>query len=371
LVNAALPEEVEELWIVIGVVNPTVGWIMDDFEMPLEFIWRDEQTMVIRLSEETLRTARAEISAWLCAGGAGAMPVQVKQEWTEELFSVAHGPWDLIFNLEAQLQADTIFLTDSRPDDYKPLTEHPGVVFIGDEIVWCGREVAIAPQVLIDTTLGAVILDDGVVLDPFTHLVGPAYIGRRTALLGGKFSGGTALGPGCKIAGEWEASIAQGYSNKAHAGFFGHGILGEWVNLGAMTTNSDLKNTYGEVRVVRGGEPVATGQIKVGSYLADHTKTGIGTLIPTGATIGAGVNLFRGGLCPKFVPPFVWAGPDDPVEHRLDRMIETAEAAVTRRAELLAEVGRPDALTENQKELLRHTFAQTEQSRRAFLTGTA
>jgi hypothetical protein len=114
--------------------------------------------------------------------------------------------------------------------------------------------------------------------------------------------------------------------------------VGEWVNLGALTTTSDLKNNYGEVRVRLGAREIATGSTKVGSILGDHVKTGIGTLLPTGAVIGTGTNLFGGGrFAPKHVPAFTWWDGEAAVEHELDRFLATARVALSRRGRTLAD----------------------------------
>ncbi len=156
--------------------------------------------------------------------------------------------------------------------------------------------------------------------------------------------------------------------NKAHAGFFGHGILGEWVNLGAMTTNSDLKNNYGTVRVKRGDADAETGLIKVGSFIADHSKTGIGTLIPTGATWGVGVNYFGGNMAPKHLPSFVWGDGNTLVEHRIDKMLATANAALKRRSSVLTQLGRSEQLSEGEISILQSIFNNSAQSRSAIIT---
>src|SRR5206468_2886065 len=101
--------------------------------------------------------------------------------------------------------------------------------------------------------------------------------------------------PGCRIAGEVEECIWQRWSNKRHHGFVGHSVIGEWVNLGALTTTSDLKNNYGPVRAWAGGAERDSGLTKLGAVIGAHVKTGIGTLLPTGASLGIGGNLFGGG----------------------------------------------------------------------------
>ena len=152
----------------------------------------------------------------------------------------------------------------------------------------------------------------------------------EVVVLGGSLSEVT-IGPVCKIRGEVESSVILGYTNKAHDGFLGHAYLGRWVNLGAFTTNSDLKNNYGPVRMGSPGGPVDTGLMKVGCFLGDHVKTGIGTLLNTGTVVGAGSNIFGGGMPPTYVPPFSWGSGDDLTEFRLDKFLEVASGAMGRR----------------------------------------
>ena len=163
----------------------------------------------------------------------------------------------------------------------------------------------IDPFVAADMTGGPVVIGAEAVVTAFTRLEGPCLIGPRTQVHGAKVRAGTTLGPDCRIGGEVEASIVQGHSNKYHDGFLGHAYLGEWVNLGAGTHNSDLRNDYGEVTVIVNGRLVRTGQTKVGCFLGDHTKTGLGTLLNTGTNAGVFCNLLPGGLLPRRLPSFV------------------------------------------------------------------
>jgi UDP-N-acetylglucosamine diphosphorylase/glucosamine-1-phosphate N-acetyltransferase len=169
----------------------------------------------------------------------------------------------------------------------------------------------VEPFVVADTTRGPVIVDREAVVAAFTRLEGPCYVGPQTHVLGAKVRAGTTFGPCCRIGGEVEASIVHGHSNKYHDGFLGHSYVGEWANLAAGTQTSDLRNDYGEVTVVVGGQPVATGLKKVGCFLGDHTKTGLGTLLNTGTTAGVFCNLLPSGTyLPRHIPSFCswWNG---------------------------------------------------------------
>jgi UDP-N-acetylglucosamine diphosphorylase/glucosamine-1-phosphate N-acetyltransferase len=216
------------------------------------------------------------------------------------------------------------------------------------------------PMVVADTTGGPVVIEAGAVVSAFTRLEGPCCVGPGTHVLGAKVRAGTTLGPNCRIGGEVEASIVQGHSNKYHDGFLGHAYVGEWVNLGAGTCNSDLRNDYGPVTVTVGGRPVATGMSKVGCFLGDHTKAGLGTLLNTGTSAGAFCNLLpSGGLLPKYLPSFTsWWNGALAENSDLPGLLATAATVMGRRGA---------ALTPAHAALYRMLFEQTAAERRRAL----
>ncbi len=215
----------------------------------------------------------------------------------------------------------------------------------------------IDPFIVADTTNGPVVIDRSAVITSFTRLEGPCWIGPRSQVFSAYIRGGTSIGPNCRIGGEVEASIIQANSNKYHEGFLGHSYVGEWVNLGAGTHTSDLRNDYGEVKMTVNGVPISTGRNKVGSYIGDHTKTGLGSLINTGTNVGVFANLLPAGvLLPKFVPSFCW------VEHGrltdrgdLSSLFATAVKAMERRGEEFNEIHR---------EVYQHLFERSASLRR-------
>jgi UDP-N-acetylglucosamine diphosphorylase/glucosamine-1-phosphate N-acetyltransferase len=183
----------------------------------------------------------------------------------------------------------------------------PGALLGRAEDLRVGPGVAIGPFVVLDARDGPIVLDEDARVGPHATLRGPLYAGPGSAILGGDVGGGTSIGRGCKVRGEVEQSVFQGFDNKAHDGFVGHSAIGAWVNLGAGTLTSDLKNTYGPVRVEGPEGRTETGLLKVGAFLGDHVKTGIGTLLTTGARIGTGCHLFGGrGVSPARLPDFTW-----------------------------------------------------------------
>ena len=258
-------------------------------------------------------------------------------------------PWQMIeWNAEA-IAHDLAGAAAERSGEV-----HPATVLLAPERIAIGAGARIEPLAVLDAREGPIAIGPRALVRSHTVVTGPCVVGAGTQLLGGFISGST-FGPECRIAGEVEASIWQGYANKRHHGFVGHSVIGEWVNLGALTTTSDLKNNYGPVRVWVDGREVDSMNPKVGSILGAHVKTGIGTLLPTGASVGVGSNLFAGGrFTPKQVPAFSWWDGKHTVDHRIDACLATARTALSRR-------GR--ALTADDEHLLRALFAETARER--------
>ncbi len=239
--------------------------------------------------------------------------------------------WDLILENPRQLIAD--FASAGR-HGIEGHVEQPSGLRGHAKDVYIAPGALVHPLVVIDAEHGPVYIDEGAQIHPFTRIEGPCYIGKKSILLGAKCREGNSIGPSCRIGGEVEESILQGYSNKYHDGFLGHAYLGQWVNLGAMTTNSDLKNDYTTVSVVLDGRRgTDTGSTKVGALIGDHTKTAIGTLFNTGAYVGAMAMIATTGrLLPKYIPSFAWL-----VEGVVtkgfgrNKLYETAQIAMARR----------------------------------------
>jgi UDP-N-acetylglucosamine diphosphorylase / glucose-1-phosphate thymidylyltransferase / UDP-N-acetylgalactosamine diphosphorylase / glucosamine-1-phosphate N-acetyltransferase / galactosamine-1-phosphate N-acetyltransferase len=261
--------------------------------------------------------------------------------------------WDLVAGNPAQITADFDAARGVADDRDARLADGFQAIGYNDGLLRLGSGVTIEPHVVLDFTGGPIWLEDGVTVRAFTRLAGPAYVGRDSTLLGGPYTA-MSVGPVCKVHGEIEESVILGYSNKAHDGFLGHAYLGRWVNLGAMTTNSDLKNNYGTIRMWTPAGDADTGMIKLGCLLGDYVKTGIGSLINTGTVVGAGSNLFGTGMPPKYVPPFSWGSGSELVAFDADRFLALTETVMKRRDLVLAgsmrdmlrrawDIGRADA----------------------------
>jgi UDP-N-acetylglucosamine diphosphorylase/glucosamine-1-phosphate N-acetyltransferase len=236
-------------------------------------------------------------------------------------------PWDMISHSGEQIVRDLPLLSARLPTY---VGDDPNIVLRGEHI-FVDSTAKLDGPIVLDARDGPVIIEGGAHIEPFSFIQGPAYIGVGSLIASARIRGETSIGPVCRIGGEVEASIVQGYANKHHDGFLGHSWLGEWVNIGAMTTNSDLKNNYGSVRVVlEGVGQIDSGTIKLGCFLADHVKLGIGVHLNGGTVIGTASNIFGVHSAPKTVPPFTWGG-DIFREYRIDNMINVARTVMGRR----------------------------------------
>jgi UDP-N-acetylglucosamine diphosphorylase/glucosamine-1-phosphate N-acetyltransferase len=200
-------------------------------------------------------------------------------------------------------------------------------------------EATIEPGVCFDASAGPVLVRRGAIVRAFTRLVGPCVIGAGATVLGDRVHG-CAIGDGAVVRGELSETIVLGQANKSHDGFVGHSYLGRWVNLGAGTITSNLKNTYGPVQMWTPNGVRDTGLLKLGTMFGDHVKTGIGLRLTTGSVVGAGSNVYGSRMPPKRVPPFSWGEGDSLGSYRLDKFLETAERAMGRRGIALGERGR-------------------------------
>ncbi len=272
---------------------------------------------------------------------AGAPSINVQGDLLE-------APWDLMARNATRLRRDIVsFFSGEATRDL------PGSHILGDGLLSVGRDVVVEPGSVFDVSDGPIRISEGATVRSHTRLAGPAFVGPDTTILGGVLSE-ISLGPVCKVRGEVESTVVLGYTNKAHDGFLGHSYLGKWVNLGAFTANSDLKNNYGPVRVGSRNGSMETGLMKVGCFLGDHVKTGIGTLLNTGTVVGAGSNLFGGAMPPTYVPPFSWGSGQDLTEYRLERFLEVAAKAMGRR---------DVTLTAGTRSLLEQAWEQTRAER--------
>lgn len=304
--KAQVQEPVNDLAALEGddliLVNPVVK--SESFEIPVKGtsqIGMDEQGMVVyaRINkDDAKKLALDDIKAFIDSARAELPNVKCK-------LPLWNYTWDLIL---ANGELITTEFAAAGQNGFEGSLEEPVAVRGSQKDVYVAPGVKIHPMVTIDAENGPVYIDERAEIHPFTRIEGPCYIGKDSILLGAKCREGNSIGPYCRIGGEVEESIIHGYSNKYHDGFLGHSYVGEWVNLGALTTNSDLKNDYSNVSVMLDGQrAINTGSTKVGSLIGDHVKTSIGTLLNTGSYVGGmALIMATGKPLPKHIPSFAW-----------------------------------------------------------------
>ena len=238
-------------------------------------------------------------------------------------------PWDLV-NRNAELIKEDY--ADIGKKESEGTIDSKATIYGKKADVFVGRDSFVEANVTLDARDGPIFIGNGTKVHSGSRITGPTYIGDKVIIPTGLIREGCSIGPVCRIGGELEETIIQGYSNKYHTGFIGHAYVGEWVNMGAATTDSDLKNTYGNVRVATKGKSVDTRSTKVGCFIGDHAKTSIGTQIYTGKKIGIASQIH--GLVTKDVPSFtMWSESlgSKPVELYLQSAIETQKRVLSRR----------------------------------------
>ncbi|MBX7119589.1 MAG: hypothetical protein K1X31_11365 [Gemmatimonadaceae bacterium] len=236
--------------------------------------------------------------------------------------------WDLIRHLNPMLAADAVALADGRSE----VPAH--VQLLGAHDVHVDLAAHVEPYVLIDATAGPVLVRRGAHVQAFTRLVGPCIIGEDATVSGGRIAA-CSIGDRVKVNGEISSTIMIGHANKGHDGFVGHSIIGRWANLGAGTTTSNLKNSYGPVQLWTPTGLAGTGLQFLGTMVGDHVKTGIGTRLTTGCVLGAGANVFGSTMPPKVVAPFAWGEAPGWETFDLAKFLEVTQRVMARREVLL------------------------------------
>ena len=262
-------------------------------------------------------------------------------------------PWDLIDNNSRVLREDFDFRNNKGIQGEFSSSAR---IYGKEDNAFVAKSAKIQPLVLLDTEEGPIYIDEEAIVFAHSHIRGPSYIGKRSQILGAKIGEGTSIGPVCRIGGEVEESIIHGFSNKPHEGFLGHSYVGEWVNLGALCTNSDLKNDYSSVQVHIKGKLQDSGLVKVGSFIGDHSKLSIGCLLNTGTVIGVSSNVVAAaGVLPKFIPSFTWCLNGQFYKgYGFEKMINTARVVMSRRGV---------TMSLEEVEMLKKVFKITEKER--------
>jgi UDP-N-acetylglucosamine diphosphorylase/glucosamine-1-phosphate N-acetyltransferase len=296
--------------------------------------------------------ASADGDRWMCEGRVAAVmlkaavPLERIQRGELKLEDVNAGPrevaltgrwldhvWDPIAQLTAQLTDDIPALAGLL-STYVP----DRTTVIGDHPVWIEEGASIAPFVCFDSTGGPILVRKDATVFPFTRIGGPCFIDQHVTVAGDSVAN-CSIGEWSKVHGEMSSTIVHSFSNKGHYGFVGHSYLGKWVNLGAGTTTSNLKNTYGPVALWTPTGNRDTGQQFLGTMFGDHVKTGIGMRLNTGTVLGAGANIWD-AMPPKAVSPFSWGSRVPYDIFQIDKFLEVAERMMARRKVALTDGAR-------------------------------
>ena len=236
--------------------------------------------------------------------------------------------WDLIFNISPifknDLQSSSSFLPISSIDTNSNYLDkfHQSVIVNNPADVFINQNIDVGAGVILDASEGPILIDQYSRIDIGALIKGPVYIGQKSIINpGSRLRGNVSIGPVCKIGGEIEDVVIQGYTNKQHDGYLGHSFLGEWINLGANTTNSDLKNNYSNIRM-KISKDIEINTLKqfLGVCIGDYTRTGISTMLNSGTVTGLGANVFGSGFQDKYIESFQW-GKDDKTD--FEKFIET------------------------------------------------
>ena len=289
-----------------------------------------EILVAARLGGRTLDALRGKLPEF---PEISAFPGLPKTELSPKMVSY---PWDLVNFNGAEIVSDFRLLAPEKGEKMRG-TVYEGAHLINPGNIVIGEGSGVKPGVVLDGEAGPIWIGNNVTVFPNAVIEGPAYIGDRSMIkVGAKIYENTSIGPVCKVGGEVEGSVIHSFSNKQHDGFLGHAYLGMWVNLGADTNNSDLKNNYGSVKLVIDGETVDSGSTFMGLVMGDHSKSAINSMFNTGTVVGVSSNVFGSGFPPKSVPSFTWGGAEGLKTYELERALEVARRVMGRRKMVLS-----------------------------------
>lgn len=260
--------------------------------------------------------------------------------------SVEH-PWDLFLMNGEQIRRD-IHLLQPQKSSSVSISEH--AVLECEQDIYIEDGATVAPGAILSACEGPIYLGKNAKIMAGALIQGPCAIGEgSTVKMGAKIYGDTTLGPVCKAGGEISNTVFHSYSNKAHDGYIGNSVVGQWCNFGAGTTVSNLKINYSNIRTTDWGskEEIDTGQQFLGLIMGDHSKTAINCVINSGSVFGVNSNILTRDFPPKHIPSFSWVSKEAISSYPLEKAYNTMEAMMRRRKV---------PFTETYKELMEHIF---------------
>ncbi len=320
------PSQVEEgLWILGNVL-----WTKDDIAKI------SNKNYQFYYNEGVLTAAylRKDIgNNWLKMGGPVKDKILACPTVSEIKSKVIKYLWDAVDSISDAINIDKVHFQSNKLKN----NSLDGIYLINEDDIYIKSPELLSPGIVIDATSGPVFLADNVKAQSFSLLQGPLFIGEDTIVQPHSYVRGSVIGPVCKIGGEISSSIIQGWSNKVHYGFLGNSYIGQWVNFGAGTTNSNLKNNYTTINVTVNGKVVKTDELFIGLFAGDYTTFAIGTTLNTGTNIGPGCNIVTNGFPPKRLKPFMWFLNGKQMKTNEEKFINSAEAMQNRRGKSLSE----------------------------------
>lgn len=285
---------------------------------------KDDILIAAKISAKRIGKIKSEISELIDFSSFDGVPAEKVDVDTVDYI------WDLIRINGSQIKEDFKLINSPGISEEARLFRAAHLINKDDVIIEAGT--VIKPGVVIDASNGPIYIGKNVEIFPNSVIEGPVYIGDNTKIKScAIISENVSIGKVCKIGGEVEDSIIMSYSNKQHAGFLGHSYLGNWVNLGADTNCSDLKNNYGTIKVKLRDKQIDTGLQFLGLIMGDHSKSAINSMFNTGTIAGFSCNLFGAGFPEKFIPSFSWGGKDNLEIYDVNKSIDTAKKVMQRR----------------------------------------
>ncbi len=296
---------------------------------------KNNEVIAARVSGEKLAKLKSNLDSPLKLDDFGALPKE------DVDIQTAGYIWDLILRNGDFLVNDfDKFFKDHKSAKKNKIKGkvYPGVHLVNKKDIYIEKGAVVKPGTVLDASDGPVFIDKNALISSNVVIQGPVYIGKNSKVKAmAHIYSNVSIGNVVKVGGEVEDTIMSPYSNKQHAGFIGHAYIGSWVNLGADTNCSDLKNNYGMIKVSVQGKQIDSGSRFLGLIMGDHSKSGINTMFNTGTVVGFSCNIYGAGFPDKYIPSFSWGGSEGVIEHKVEKSIATAAIVLSRRNKQLSE----------------------------------
>jgi UDP-N-acetylglucosamine diphosphorylase/glucosamine-1-phosphate N-acetyltransferase len=309
-----------------------------------------EQIIAARVSGKKLKEVKENLYDILSESNFDGIPVEkVNVRYADYV-------WDFVVNNAKEIRCDfEQVMNDVQKDNIKGKV-YEGAHLIEKENIFIGEGAVIKAGAVIDASNGPVYIDRDAVVASNAVVEGAVYLGEGSIIRScARVYENVSIGQVCKIGGEVEDTIFLPFSNKQHSGFLGHAYIGSWVNIGADTNCSDLKNNYGSIKVYTNGEIIDSKLQFLGLIMGDHSKTAINTMFNTGTIVGFSCNIFGAGFPDKYIPSFSWGGSGSVTTYDIEKSIETARRMLQRRKK---------EISEQEEKLFRKIFDLTKKERR-------